>query len=235
MTVPVTNNPQTSNTAALTSYALTGGSDRILVVEVGSENAGNATPFPATSVTFGAVSMTKVTSSDATRVNTTINTWYLLEADFPGTETQDITASFATEPARYVISARTLTGAEQQAPSAVQTATQGASSPINTAITTVDNDSLVTDGVHASRINTLTKTQAAQVTDATRTTSTSNQGLSHSPQATAGSITLGWSAGSPERFVHSLTAWSPAAVAGAIMNQLQAGNVGADLYNGTIL
>ena len=120
-----------TDTSLTFSHTLVSGSNRMVVVAVGVENA-VALNDPPTSVTYGGVSMTRAISHAAdngTAFRAYAEIWYILEANLPADGARDVVISISGTPNTIEINgfAAEYTGVSQGAPEATHgvTATSG--------------------------------------------------------------------------------------------------------------
>ncbi|MCH7992816.1 MAG: hypothetical protein IIB57_00070, partial [Planctomycetes bacterium] len=137
--------------------------------------------------------------------------YYMLEADLPvaGTYTVSITAALADNISAGVVS---VTGVEQQPPEVTGSNADGqtGASTIQTTVTTVTNDAWLFDCVGSGNAISGFTPDAGQ-TERWDVVAASSRGAgSTKVNATAGPVTLGWTAASASnRIVHVVAAWAP--------------------------
>lgn len=217
---PTAGNPQNnivgspaSTTITLASYAVAAGDDKILCVTTVNEDPDSVS---VTSVKHNGVDLTfrgGITLDTGTANR--IELWDLQLGS--STPSGDIVVVWDSLVEVQSVSAVTLTGAEQQAPEATNSATSTVTT-INTSITTLTNNALIIDGAGYGNSNALSITQGGvgQVEDSSVTVggSTAAHGISHRPTTTAGAHILGWSVSASQRFVHFLAAYAEVGASG---------------------
>jgi len=208
----------TGSTTSLTlsSYTLTAGSNRVLVVMSHSEDS----PVAAISgIDFGtgnALTLLDDLDSPAGFSNQSI--WYMLETDFPGTETQDIIITFDASTSENGAFAFTLTDASQTAPAAaqIQTSNGASTGPADDTITPASANSLLINYLSAgdaSQFSISAGSEAGAVEGGELTGGSAAGVFAHVLATDTSSKTMGFDkdgGGSPNRWIQQLIAWESA-------------------------
>ncbi len=118
------------------SHTLVSGSDRIIVVFVGTELTG--TTITVSGVTYGGVAMTQLASASAVgAANNHGAMWYLLSASLPADGANNVISTFSAQASDSWQECLSYSGASQTAPSGGNVDTTGEGSPGDA---TIEND-----------------------------------------------------------------------------------------------
>lgn len=196
-----------TGTGTSMSFSIGSGANRMLVVGIGSETAGDIDD-----VTYDGVSMTKVAEVDPESAGTCAM-FYMLEADLPssGSHTVSVTYGSASDPANKLIGCMSLENVKQEAPEASETHTIGSGQTISKAITTLTDNAWVVSVVFSGDTGSYT----AQGTGQTErfdfnTGATAKLAGSANVVASAGSYTVQWLDSDSNPFRQGLVAISVA-------------------------
>lgn len=155
-----------ANTATTVSatHTLSAGSNRIAIVFVSFYKS---TSFECTGVTYGGVTMTKITNSgNHTSVFRDISAWYLLEASLPANGSKTVTATVGSSSPNLNIHVFTIQDAKQQAYEVSGTYLATSSNTSSISITTVANNAWAFSGAAIDALTSYTHgTGQTEITD----------------------------------------------------------------------
>lgn len=214
----------------LSGYTVPAGSDRILVVGMQGEQVDECV-----SCTFAGSAMTQI-GNDVTNSISLAGMFYYLAPSGTG----DVVATMkarATTTIGISVTALTLVGAAQQAPTALGEDT-ASSSPLTVSDTIAAAGAILNTmvGNYAGSDPAITEgpDQVEDVAVGTNDDGGWQYGMSHRIESGAGTYDHGWSFTTRIGMVSAFFE-EAAAAGGAVQKQIKRANLGADLYNGTII
>lgn len=195
MAIAFTNKVGMAGTTSLspsTSFTPAAGSDRLLLVGVGSIRAhfGGGSDVAPNSVTFGGVGLTKAVEKKhvfSADVSAWASLWYLIA---PATSAGSVQVNFAAAQANFGVAILAYTGVDQTSPIAGTQTAEGSTSPASITVASAAGR-LVVDTV-LSMQPTITKTGASQNPRHEEENINFEAAVGASDIASAASAVLGW-------------------------------------------